>query len=153
MLPQWRFTATIVRIICGLVLWGNFSALQAQDWIKEWERNLQEAKKEGVIVAGIPARAELRKELELAFNQESLGRQIQRRTNFFGEICGRDSQVSATFRPRIDDGRQRLSFRAESEKSFFGCARQMQDLSRPLVMTNMNFRVSLHSLAGKQKKV
>ena len=43
-------------------------AAQSQvDWKKEWERGLQEAKKEGVIVVGIPARAELRKELEAVF--------------------------------------------------------------------------------------
>jgi iron(III) transport system substrate-binding protein len=37
------------------------------DWKKDWERTLQEAKKEGKIVVGIPARPELRKELELVF--------------------------------------------------------------------------------------
>ena len=37
------------------------------DWKKEWERVQQEAKKEGLIVAGIPARAELRKQLEAVF--------------------------------------------------------------------------------------
>jgi hypothetical protein len=35
------------------------------DWKKEWEKTLQEAKKEGKIVVGIPARAELRKELSI----------------------------------------------------------------------------------------
>jgi hypothetical protein len=34
---------------------------------KDWERSVQEAKKEGMIVVGIPARAELRKELEAVF--------------------------------------------------------------------------------------
>ena len=47
---------------------GVRRAAQAQfDWKKEWERSLQEAKKERVIVVGIPARAELRKELEAVF--------------------------------------------------------------------------------------
>jgi iron(III) transport system substrate-binding protein len=41
--------------------------LAQTDWKKDWERALQEAKKEGKIVVGIPARAELRKELELVF--------------------------------------------------------------------------------------
>ena len=42
-------------------------ALAQTDWKKDWERTLQEAKKEGKLVAGIPARAELRKELEAIF--------------------------------------------------------------------------------------
>lgn len=40
---------------------------QSGDWKKDWERTLQDAKKEGKIVVGIPARAELRKELEAVF--------------------------------------------------------------------------------------
>ena len=41
---------------------------QAQtDWKKDWERVQQEARKEGAIVVGIPARAELRKQLEAVF--------------------------------------------------------------------------------------
>jgi ABC-type Fe3+ transport system substrate-binding protein len=44
---------------------GNLFA--QTDWKKDWERALQEARKEGKIVVGIPARAELRKELELVF--------------------------------------------------------------------------------------
>src|SRR5262245_40127101 len=40
------------------------------DWKKEWERTLQESKKEGTIVVGIPARAELRKELEAVFKPQ-----------------------------------------------------------------------------------
>lgn len=37
------------------------------DWKKDWERTLQEAKKEGKIVVGIPARPELRKQVEAVF--------------------------------------------------------------------------------------
>src|SRR5438309_12044880 len=55
-------------VLCCLFLWMNACTVQAQsDWKKEWERNLQEAKKEALIVVGIPARAELRKELEAVF--------------------------------------------------------------------------------------
>ena len=55
-------------VLCCLLLWMNAATVQAQsDWKKEWERNLQEAKKEALIVVGIPARAELRKELEAVF--------------------------------------------------------------------------------------
>ena len=42
-------------------------AAAQSDWRKEWERVQAEARKEGLIVAGIPARAELRKELERVF--------------------------------------------------------------------------------------
>jgi iron(III) transport system substrate-binding protein len=41
--------------------------LPQSDWKKEWESALQEGKREGKIVVGIPARAELRKQLELVF--------------------------------------------------------------------------------------
>ena len=52
----------------GLLLWASFgSALAQVDWKKDWEKTLQEAKREGKIVVGIPARAELRKQLEVAF--------------------------------------------------------------------------------------
>lgn len=42
-------------------------ALAQANWNKEWERSLLEAKREGKIVIGIPARAELRKQLEAIF--------------------------------------------------------------------------------------
>lgn len=42
-------------------------ALAQTHWKKEWERSLQEARREGKIVAGIPARPELRKQLEAIF--------------------------------------------------------------------------------------
>ena len=55
-------------ILCNLLFWSTAGNAQAQvDWKKEWERTVQEAKKEGVIVVGIPARPELRKELEAVF--------------------------------------------------------------------------------------
>src|SRR5262249_52905435 len=59
----------MIRLVLGAwILWGNIGVVQAQvDWKKEWERSLQEAKKEGTVVVGIPARAELRKEMDLAF--------------------------------------------------------------------------------------
>jgi ABC-type Fe3+ transport system substrate-binding protein len=52
--------------VVGFLLCSGEIAL-GQDWKKEWEKSLQEAKKEGAIVVGIPARAELRKQLELIF--------------------------------------------------------------------------------------
>ena len=45
-------------------------SLAQTDWKREWEKTLQEAKKEGKIVVGIPARAELRKELEAVFKPQ-----------------------------------------------------------------------------------
>jgi len=63
-----RTKQKLFTIVLGLLSWGAAHTAQAQvDWKKEWERSLQEAKKEGVIVVGIPARAELRKELEAVF--------------------------------------------------------------------------------------
>jgi ABC-type Fe3+ transport system substrate-binding protein len=54
--------------LAALFFYGSAANLLAQtDWKKEWERTLQEAKKEGKVVAGIPARAELRKALEAVF--------------------------------------------------------------------------------------
>ncbi len=58
----------IAALLAVSFLGASAGNLFAQtDWKKEWERALQEAKKEGKIVVGIPARAELRKELELVF--------------------------------------------------------------------------------------
>jgi hypothetical protein len=53
-------------LVAGFFAWAGSAGAQV-DWKKEWERSLQGAKKEGKIVAGIPARAELRKELEKVF--------------------------------------------------------------------------------------
>ena len=44
---------------------GNLSA--QSDWKKEWEKTLAGAKKEGKLVVGIPARPELRTQLEAVF--------------------------------------------------------------------------------------
>jgi len=54
-----------VSVLSFLVAVGDARA--QTDWKKDWERTLQEAKKEGKIVVGIPARPELRKEFELVF--------------------------------------------------------------------------------------
>jgi iron(III) transport system substrate-binding protein len=57
--------------LAALFLSGSVRVLFAQsDWKKEWERTLQQAKKEGKIVVGISARAELRKELETVFEPQ-----------------------------------------------------------------------------------
>jgi iron(III) transport system substrate-binding protein len=57
--------------LATLLFFGSAGNLLGQsDWKKEWERNLQEAKKEGRIVVGIPARAELRKALEAVFKPQ-----------------------------------------------------------------------------------
>jgi ABC-type Fe3+ transport system substrate-binding protein len=55
--------------VAGLLLCSGEMAL-GQAGKKEWEKSLQEAKKEGAIVVGIPARAELRKQLELIFKRK-----------------------------------------------------------------------------------
>ena len=49
-----RTKQKLFTILLGLLSWGAAHTAQAQvDWKKEWERSLQEAKKEGVIVVGI----------------------------------------------------------------------------------------------------
>ena len=59
-LRQLGLAIWILSLICG-------EATAQSDWKKDWERSVQEAKKEGKIVVGIPARAELRKQLEAIF--------------------------------------------------------------------------------------
>jgi iron(III) transport system substrate-binding protein len=59
------FVEIALSAIFSLALCGD--VLAQADWKKEWEKSLQEAKREGKIVAGIPARAELRKQLEAIF--------------------------------------------------------------------------------------
>jgi ABC-type Fe3+ transport system substrate-binding protein len=60
-----RFVLLLVTVALA---WGSLeSALAQTDWKKDWERSLQEAKKEGQVVVGIPARPELRKQLEAVF--------------------------------------------------------------------------------------
>jgi iron(III) transport system substrate-binding protein len=65
--PLLKRLKSIWLAVSGLLLWGSIEMALAQDWKKDWEKTLQEAKKEGTIVVGIPARAELRKQLELIF--------------------------------------------------------------------------------------
>jgi iron(III) transport system substrate-binding protein len=60
--------SVVSLILSGLFVWTTAGTARGQsDWKKEWERTIQEAKKEGMIVAGIPARPELRKQLEAIF--------------------------------------------------------------------------------------
>jgi len=62
---RWSFELTLAA---GMVSWTLLSDAGAQiDWKKDWERSLQEARKEGKLVAGIPARPELRIQLEAVF--------------------------------------------------------------------------------------
>src|SRR5262245_24928411 len=60
------------RIAFATLLFFGFTGnlLAQSDWKKEWEQMLQEAKKEGKIVVGISARAELRKALEAVFKPQ-----------------------------------------------------------------------------------
>jgi len=56
---------TAVAVIVGLLP----QHVSAADWQAEWERTLAAAKKEGKVVVGIPARDELRKEMEVKFSR------------------------------------------------------------------------------------
>jgi iron(III) transport system substrate-binding protein len=65
---SFRTKQKLFSIVVGLCFCAVVGTVQAQvDWKNRWERSVQEAKKEGMIVVGIPARAELRKELEAVF--------------------------------------------------------------------------------------
>ncbi len=58
----------VLLLVTSALAWDSVeSALAQTDWKKDWERSVQEAKKEGQIVVGIPARPELRKQLETIF--------------------------------------------------------------------------------------
>jgi ABC-type Fe3+ transport system substrate-binding protein len=57
--------------LSSLFFWAATGNVLAQsDWKQDWQKTVQEAKKEGTIVAGIPARAELRKQLEPVFKSK-----------------------------------------------------------------------------------
>ena len=58
---------TVVAAIGFFVCLTAEVAMAQSDWKKDWERVQQDAKKEGAIVVGIPARAELRKQIEAVF--------------------------------------------------------------------------------------
>jgi iron(III) transport system substrate-binding protein len=57
---------SVALVPCVMALAHNRAFAQS-DWKKEWERTVQDAKKEAKLVVGIPARPELRKELEALF--------------------------------------------------------------------------------------
>ncbi len=50
-----------------------FLGLVRGGWADEWEKVVEAAKKEGKIVASIPARARLRKQMERVFEQRFAG--------------------------------------------------------------------------------
>src|SRR5258706_3031906 len=54
-------------IACLLTSLLGTDVMAQSDWKSDWEKSLQAAKKEGKIVVGIPARPELRKQLEAVF--------------------------------------------------------------------------------------
>src|SRR5687768_4902736 len=67
MCPMLKRRSWICSGVAALWLWGSVEIAAGQDWKKDWEKSLQEGKREGAIVVGIPARPELRKQLELIF--------------------------------------------------------------------------------------
>src|SRR5688572_12425140 len=66
MTPGFRIYTVVAAIGWFLSLTPGLVRAQS-DWKKDWERLQQDGKKEGSIVVGIPARAELRKQLEAVF--------------------------------------------------------------------------------------
>ena len=104
-----------VSVLSFLVTVGDARA--QTDWKKDWERTLQEAKKEGKIVVGIPARPELRKELDLVFkpkfgidmellpargpqNASRIASEQKAGVKYFDVFIG----GSGTYEPLVEDG-------------------------------------------------
>jgi iron(III) transport system substrate-binding protein len=56
-----------VALVLGLIGVAHGQSFAQSDWKNDWERTVQDAKKEAKLVVGIPARPELRKELEALF--------------------------------------------------------------------------------------
>ena len=58
-------TTRALIVVLASLLWLNAGAIQAAEpkpaWQLEWEKTLEAAKKEGKLVAALPASAELRK--------------------------------------------------------------------------------------------
>jgi iron(III) transport system substrate-binding protein len=61
------FAFFFLGLVGSLLAQADPSAGAQTGWKKEWESSLEGAKREGKIVVGIPARAELRKQLEAVF--------------------------------------------------------------------------------------
>ena len=60
-----RFVLLLVTVALA---WGSLeSALAQTDWKKDWEKKSSRSKERGQVVVGIPARPELRKQLEAVF--------------------------------------------------------------------------------------
>jgi iron(III) transport system substrate-binding protein len=66
-MKSWPKHLASVALVLGLIAVVHVQAFGQSDWKKDWERTVQEAKKEAKLVVGIPARPELRKELEALF--------------------------------------------------------------------------------------
>ena len=74
-----RFKLIILTLVClGLVPPNDLLAAEVKaGWQAEWETTLDAAKKEGKIVAGVPASADLRKNLTQAFNARYPGIEVE----------------------------------------------------------------------------
>jgi iron(III) transport system substrate-binding protein len=59
-----------VALVFGFIAAAHDQIFAQSDWKKDWERTVQDAKKEAKLVVGIPARPELRKELEALFKNK-----------------------------------------------------------------------------------
>ena len=74
-----RYHRLIVIFFCLVVPSPNHTraADTKTPWQAEWEKTVEAAKKEGKLVAGIPASAELRKSLEEAFSKRFPGIELE----------------------------------------------------------------------------
>ena len=63
-----RFLGYALVFACVVVPFQSSAQTNKTSWQTEWEKALDGAKKEGKVVISIPASAEMRKQLEEAFN-------------------------------------------------------------------------------------
>lgn len=75
MFRQLRLSGIVLTCLCALIRAFLFSP---PAWGQaEWEKVLEEARKEGKVVAGVPSSAELRIEMEKAFGERFKGIQLE----------------------------------------------------------------------------
>lgn len=68
----------LILVIFGLFVRGGLIAAEARPaWQVEWEKTIESARKEGKVVAAIPASAELRKRIEEVFKSRFPGIELE----------------------------------------------------------------------------
>lgn len=123
--PILKSYSAICLGFAALSVWGLVETALGQDWKKDWEKSFEEAKREGAIVAGIPARPELRKQLELIVDTKWLRDYGVRAAK--GDDGGRIPQGKKPSGRQVHSGENSLGQirRADTEIRAAGCPYQM----------------------------